>query len=395
MVKNNIRPLAGLGMVVTAIVVVALAIALFRGSFTSTVPVTVITDRAGLVMNPDAKVKMRDVQVGTVASITDTGDGRAALTLALEPSKVNLIPGNVGVTIASSTVFGAKFVELDPPAKPSADSLRAGQVLQSNHVTVEINTVFEQLTTLLDTIKPEELNATLSALAHGLSGRGEQMGRTIDDLDALLADLDPSLPNLSRDLATAPTVFNTFADAAPDLLTLADNVSAVSRTVVDQQRNLDAFLVSTTGLTARGADVIGTNRQPLTDALHLLVPTTGLLERYRDALNCSLTTMLGMQANPPLEKPGAQVLTGFTLGADRYRYPTNLPKVAATGGPQCLGLPNLPPETHLPFVVADTGANPFAYNSPGIVLNSDGLKQFLFGPIAGPPRNTAQIGQPG
>lgn len=221
------------------------------------------------------------------------------------------------------------------------------------------------------------------------------MGRTIDDLDALLADLDPSLPNLSRDLATAPTVFNTFADAAPDLLTLADNVSAVSRTVVDQQRNLDAFLVSTTGLTARGADVIGTNRQPLTDALHLLVPTTGLLERYRDALNCSLTTMLGMQANPPLEKPGAQVLTGFTLGADRYRYPTNLPKVAATGGPQCLGLPNLPPETHLPFVVADTGANPFAYNSPGIVLNSDGLKQFLFGPIAGPPRNTAQIGQPG
>ncbi|MBX7453955.1 MCE family protein [Mycolicibacterium sp. 3033] len=395
MIKNNIRPLAGLSMIVTAIVVVALAIALFRGSFTSTVPVTVISDRAGLVMNPDAKVKMRDVQVGSVESITDIGDGRAALKLALEPSKMHLIPGNVGVTIASSTVFGAKFVELDAPAKPSAESLRPGQILQSDHVTVEINTVFEQLTNLLDSIKPEELNTTLSTLARGISGRGEQMGTTIADLDQLLSQLEPSLPNLSRDLSAAPTVFNTFADAAPDLLTIADNTSAVSRTVVDQQRNLDAFLVSTTGLMARGADVVGTNRQPLTDVLRMLVPTTDLLNRYRDALNCSLTTMLELLKNPPLDKPGAVVSTGFNLGLDRYRYPSNLPKVAATGGPQCLGLPNLPFETRIPFLVADTGANPFAYNNPGIVLNADGLKQFLFGPIDGPPRNSAQIGQPG
>lgn len=395
MVKNNIRPLAGLALIVTVLIVVALAVALFRGSFTSSVPVTVISDRAGLVMNPDAKVKMRDVQVGVVESITDTGDGRAALKLALDPSKVHLIPGNVGVTIASSTVFGAKYVELDSPEKPSADSLRPGQVLQSDHVTVEIDTVFEQLTHLLDGIKPEELNATLSTLARGISGRGEQMGATIADLDQLLSQLDPSLPNLSRDISAAPTVFGTFADAAPDLLAIADNTSAISRTVVDQQRNLDAFLLSTTGLLGRGADVVGSNRQPLTDLLGMLVPTTDLLNQYRDALNCSLTTMLELLKNPPLDKPGAVVNTGFNLGLDRYRYPSNLPKVAATGGPQCLGLPNLPFDTRIPFLVADTGANPFAYNNSGIVLNADGLKQFLFGPIDGPPRNTAQIGQPG
>jgi phospholipid/cholesterol/gamma-HCH transport system substrate-binding protein len=29
------------------------------------------------------------------------------------------------------------------------------------------------------------------------------------------------------------------------------------------------------------------------------------------------------------------------------------------------------------------------------VLNADGLKQMLFGPLDGPPRNSAQIGQPG
>jgi len=53
------------------------------------------------------------------------------------------------------------------------------------------------------------------------------------------------------------------------------------------------------------------------------------------------------------------------------------------------------PETTAPFVVADTGANPWQYGNQGILLNSDALKQFLYGPIDGPPRNTSQTGQPG
>lgn len=51
--------------------------------------------------------------------------------------------------------------------------------------------------------------------------------------------------------------------------------------------------------------------------------------------------------------------------------------------------------TRPPFVVTDTGANSTQYGNQGILLNSDGLKQLLFGPIDGPPRNSAQIGHPG
>ena len=82
-----------------------------------------ISERAGLVMNPDAKVKMRGVQVGQVASIETRPDGTAVLHLAMDPiSSCSLIPCNVLVDITSSTVFGAKFVELVPPDDPSADS---------------------------------------------------------------------------------------------------------------------------------------------------------------------------------------------------------------------------------------------------------------------------------
>ncbi len=88
--QSYARPLAGLATVAVVAVIFAVAVGLFQGSFTETVPVTVISQRAGLVMNPDAKVKMRGVQVGKVAvdriaaqrpSGDSLGDGPVAVAL--------------------------------------------------------------------------------------------------------------------------------------------------------------------------------------------------------------------------------------------------------------------------------------------------------------------------
>ena len=47
-----------------------------------------------------------------------------------------------------------------------------------------------------------------------------------------------------------------------------------------------------------------------------------------------------------------------------------------------------------PKVITDTGTDPTRYGNPGILLKFAGRKQWLFGPFAGPPRNTVQWGQP-
>lgn len=390
-----VRPLVGLAFILVIVAVVAVTLIQFRGGFTTSVPVTIMSERAGLVMNPDARVKMRGVQVGKVDSIEERPDGQAALHLAMDPSQLHLIPSNVLVNIASTTVFGAKYVQLVPPAQPSAQPLKAGQVLDAKKVTVEVNTVFEDLTQVLSHIQPDKLNETLGAIAAALNGRGEKIGQMLTDLDEFLAKSYSSLPALRHDLEVAPQVLNTYADAAPDLLDTAKNATRISQTLVDEQHNLDAFLLSSIGLADIGNDVIGSNRQALTEVLHLLVPTTDLLKEYAPALNCGLAAIGVITHAPPLPLPGILISTGFPLGPERYRYPTNLPKVAATGGPQCEGLPDVPPNTQAPVLITDDGVNPEQYGNPGILLNSDGLKQLLYGPIAGPPRNTAQIGMPG
>jgi len=390
-----VRPIAGLFAILVIAGIVAGAVHLFLNGSVATVPLTVLSQRAGLVMNPDAKVKLLGVPVGRVTSIEVTSDSQAAIHLAIDPARLAEIPANVTVDIASTTVFGAKSVELVLPADPSPQTLKPGQVLDAGRVTVEFNTIFEQLSSVLAKIQPEKLSATLGAISSAVDGRGEKFGQALSDLERLLANLDSSLPNLSHDIEVSAAVLNAYADAAPDLVTTAVNATRISQTIVDEQHNLDAVLVSVIGLGDLGNDVVGTNRQPLTDLLHLLVPTTDLTNRYNQALTCTLSGLEYLANQPPLQEPGVVVSIGFMLGLERYRYPANLPKVAGSGGPQCLGLPAVPPGTRPPFLVADTGANPAQYGNQGILLNSDGLKQALFGPIDGPPRNSAQIGHPG
>ena len=393
--RSYARPLAGLATILLIGAIVAVSLGLFAGDFTKTVPVTVVSQRAGLVMNPEAKVKMRGVQVGKVDTIESLPNGQAAIHLAMDPSQLKYIPSNVLADINSSTVFGAKSVELVPPAEPSAARLHGGQTLRGEHVMVEINTVFQQLVSVLAHIDPPKLNESLGALAQAFSGRGPRLGQSLSDLDSFLARLEPSLPAFRHDLAVLPAVSNAYADAAPDLVKTAANATRISKTIVDEQHNLDALLISTIGLADIGNDVLSANRQPLTNVMHLLVPTTDLTNEYHEALTCSFGGLVQIGHGAPLSEPSINISAGLTLGAERYRYPTNLPKVAATGGPRCMGLPRLPFNTNPQQLITDIGANPGGYGNPQVLINSDLLKQLLYGPIAGPPRNSAQVGQPG
>jgi phospholipid/cholesterol/gamma-HCH transport system substrate-binding protein len=393
--RSYARPLAGLATILLIGAIVAVSLGLFAGDFTKTVPVTVVSQRAGLVMNPEAKVKMRGVQVGKVDTIESLPNGQAAIHLAMDPSQLKYIPSNVLADINSSTVFGAKSVELVPPAEPSAVRLHGGQTLRGEHVMVEINTVFQQLVSVLAHIDPPKLNESLGALAQAFSGRGPRLGQSLSDLDSFLARLEPSLPAFRHDLAVLPAVSNAYADAAPDLVKTAANATRISKTIVDEQHNLDALLISTIGLADIGNDVLSANRQPLTNVMHLLVPTTDLTNEYHEALTCSFGGLVQIGHGAPLSEPSINISAGLTLGAERYRYPTNLPKVAATGGPRCMGLPRLPFNTNPQQLITDIGANPGGYGNPQVLINSDLLKQLLYGPIAGPPRNSAQVGQPG
>nr|WP_228819006.1 MCE family protein [Nocardia transvalensis] len=376
-------------MVLSLAAVVAVALTMFAGGFKSTEVLYIDAPRAGLVLDPDAKVKLRGVEIGRVKSISYTGDN-ARLRLAVDPEQLKMLPANVGVDIRSTTVFGAKYVNFVVPARPSKQHLSPGVTVNAQSVTVEFNTLFQHLSDVLAKIAPEKLNATLTALGTALQGRGEKIGQLLADTDQYLRDINPSLPDLQRDLQTSVGVTNLYADTVPDLLRTTDNATTTSATIVAQEHNFDAMLVNLIGLADTTRPILTYNEQPLVTALDLLRPTTSLLYEYRSALNC-VVEGLGSRLQEMDEvfggSSGSGVLlnAGFMPGGEPYKYPQDLPKVNATGGPHCEGIKDRVPGSHANYLVTDTSQGEVWTPELQAHLNGPRVFQLMFAGLPGVP----------
>ena len=383
--RSHVRIAAAIlaAIVVAAIVFTYLA---YTAAFTSTDTVTVTSPRAGLVMDRDAKVKYRGIQIGEVKSIEYTGD-QAKLTLAIDSNELRYIPSNAVVRIAGTTVFGAKSVEFLPPDNPKPTPLQPGASIQASDVQLEVNTLFQTLTDLLHKIDPINLNATLSALAEGLRGNGDDLGATLSGLNYYLQQLNPKLPTLQEDFQKTAVVANIYGDAGPDLAMILDNVPAISNTIVDEQDNLNATLLAATGLANNGTATLEPAENDYIAAIQRLRAPLKVVGEYSPEFGCLLKgTANAVDRFAPVIggiRPGLFVSSNFIPGAPAYTYPESLPIVNATGGPNCRGLPDVPTKQyggswyHTPFLVTDNAYVPYQPNTE-LQFDAPSTIQFLF-----------------
>jgi phospholipid/cholesterol/gamma-HCH transport system substrate-binding protein len=358
----------------------------YTAAFTSTDTVTVAAPRAGLVMDLGAKVKYRGIQIGKVTDISYSRD-QARLTLAINSDAMNYIPSNAAVHIAGNTIFGAKSVEFLPPKTPSPTSLRPDAHVEASAVQLEVNTLFQSLMDLLHKVDPVELNGTLSALSEGLRGHGDDLGALFSGLNTLTQQANPKLPALQEDFRKTAIVTNVYADAAPDLNTIFDNLPTISKTVVDEQKNLNDTLLATIGLSNNAYETLAPAEQDLIDAINRLRAPVKVAADYSPEFGCLFAGIeRGIKEFAPLlgvRKAGLFTSSSFVLGSPAYTYPESLPQVNASGGPNCRGLPDIPTKQtggsffRSPFLVTDNANIPY---EPFTELQFDAPStlQFLF-----------------
>ncbi|MEE6176138.1 MCE family protein [Mycobacterium sp. 050134] len=336
----------------------------FNGSFRDYVPVTLTADRAGLVMETDAKVKMRGVQVGRVGGINGN-DQPVRLKLEIDPEAIKDIPANVQARIEATTVFGAKYVELIYPSDPTPKRLAPGSVLRSENVTTEVNTVFQNLVGVINQVNPAKLNGVLSALADGVRGQGERIGEATTDANQVVQVLNSRSSTIKSDWRAVKDFSDTYGTAAQDILHVLSAASTTSTTITHQQKDLDALLLNLSGFAQRGINVIGPNRDNLVNAINVLQPTADLLMKYNPELTCVLQGgKVAIDTGLPYYMGGGNgksliVDAALLLGDDPYRYPDNLPINAAKGGPGgkpgCGSLPDVVKNFPVRQLITNTG----------------------------------------
>ena len=350
-------------MIAFSTATVLICAALFAGTFRKFVPITLVSDRSGLVMESGAKVKMRGVPVGRVAEING---GRQPLSLELEifPDQIRRIPANVFAEIRATTAFGAKYVELIPPTDPSPRRLQAGAVVQARNVSTEVNTVFESLVGVLQQVEPAKLNSVLTALADGLRGQGERIGQATVDANQVLAAINPRMDTIREDWRAAGRFSDAYGSAAREIVSILDAASTTSTTITGNARALDSLLLNAIGFSRAGTQLIAPNADALVTAVDVFEPTTDLLLKYNPEYTCLLVGAKVHLDNGGYESFGGNGRTevadaALLFGDDPYRYPENLPKVAAKGGPGgkpgCGSLPDVAKQYPVRQLVTDTG----------------------------------------
>jgi len=364
--------IAGLILLVIFIVIVALVWTQFRGGFQNPEKLTLISSRSGLSMDPGSKVTYNGVEIGRVATIeaVNVGDEqKAKVVLDVNRDFVHLIPKNVDAAIKASTVFGNKYVAFSSPKDPVAQRITSADVIDVSGVTTEFNTLFETVVSVAQQVDPVKLNQTLTATAQALDGLGQRFGQSIENGNAILADVNPLMPRIREDNQRLADLADVYADNAPTLFDALEHAVTTARTLNDQQGNIDAALMASVGFGNTGGEVFEKGGPYLVRSAADLVPTTALLDEYSPALYCTIRNYHDVEPKvaSSLGGNGYSLRThSELLGAPNpYVYPDNLPRVNARGGPE--GRPGCwQPVTRdlwpQPYLVMDTGASIAPYN---------------------------------
>ncbi len=366
--------LAGLVLTLLTIAAVVLVYFQFRGDFLKREQLTMMSARAGLSMDPGAKVTFNGVEIGRVATVNAVdvgGEPRAKIILDVDPKYIELIPKNVTADISATTVFGNKYISFTSPKDPSPQRITTSDVIDVTKVTTEFNTLFETVVSLSSQVDPIKLNQTLAATAEALDGLGDRFGQSITNGNEILDDLNPQMPQIRRDNQLLADLGEVYADAAPDLFDGLQNAVTTARTLNQEQGNIDQALMAAVGFGNTGADIFERGGPYLVRGAEDLIRPSEILDEYSPALFCTIRNFHDVEPKvaASLGGNGYSLRTWSSLmglgAGNPYVYPDNLPRVNARGGPE--GKPGCwQPITRdlwpAPHLVMDTGASIAPYN---------------------------------
>jgi len=320
-----------------------LTYAVFTKKFSDYEEVKLETTSTGLQLPSRADVKIRGVIVGEVLE-AETGGKGAELTLGIYPDELDSIPANVTGAIVPKTLFGEKYVSLVIPESGPQGTLQAGEVITKTDLGTEVEEVLNNLYPLLQTVQPADLNATLSALATALEGRGSELGENLETVDSYLKRINPQIPALLDDLRLTAQVSDLYADILPEVAQILDDTIVTTGTLEEKEATLNSALRDITSFADTARGFLDRNGALIREANQLTSTQLQLLARYAPEFPCVFGALNNI--SPRI----ASMFRGFELHIVLETIPNqpreyninDLPRFGDTRGPNCYSLPSPP-----------------------------------------------------
>jgi phospholipid/cholesterol/gamma-HCH transport system substrate-binding protein len=340
------RRLAGVAFLVVMALLASLSVALYQKKFSSDAMVTLYASSVGNEMHPGAQVMVRGVQVGEVRQVSADGRG-ARLLLAIQPGSLHRLPANVSAMMLPTTLFGERYVDLIVPPRPSVRTLADGSVIRRNRSSdaLELERVLNNLLPMLTAVQPDKLSVTLTAIAQGLSGRGKNLGRTLDTLNGYLRGITPMLPALDSDIRLLAGLTRTYSRAAPSIVAALNDFAVTGQTIATQRADFAALLANLTTASTDLRAFLDANSGNMIRLSADSLPTLRILARYAPEFPCTLRSLarfvlkIDKVLGAGTKQPGLHVKVVVVPSPGKYLPSRDTPVYGDNLGPHCYSVP--------------------------------------------------------
>jgi phospholipid/cholesterol/gamma-HCH transport system substrate-binding protein len=340
---------------------------------------------AGQGLIKDSDVKIRGVNVGKVKSVRLV-DGQAVVRMQIE--KGERIPVDAGATIRPKTLFGEKFVDVEPgPAETTGPYMEDEDSFQPDKSIggFELERVLSELYPILKAVDPAELSTILSTLAGAAEGTGDEVNRQIVNFQkvaAVNAAHDADTREFLEDFAL---LSEELARRSGDVVGLARDLNQALPELNARGDQLSTFLEQASRLAADLADVLENNRPFLRKnvteggkTIQALFDERANISGFVTGLRQFFQTLSEVGGNPEMALPDGTHLAAI--------------KLIFGGGSPCgrttVGCPAYAPEGSQ---ASSSAASPSAPAAPGLLpgLPLPALPEV---PLAPPPTLADLIG---
>ncbi|MFC7446964.1 MCE family protein [Rhodococcus daqingensis] len=239
------------------------------------VVVVAVPASAGLITG-EAPVRYAGVNIGRIAGI-DSGTESSVVRLQIDADAIGQVPSSVLARVVPRTFFGDIYIQLlDAPDHPLGSSaLEDGDSIgvDTGPDAVALYGVYQKMVEVLDRMQPQRMQTALTALGKALDGRGETVGRIVDQLGSASRTLTPAAEQFLAATPEFRSVMSALDSATPDVLATLTAATSVSQRMVEHGGQLAAMFGSAAGFASVAASFVGERR----DQIITVMDSTGTI----------------------------------------------------------------------------------------------------------------------
>ena len=213
---------------------------------------------AGQGLQTGSDVKVHGINIGSVTTVKLI-EGEAQVNMAIHSGQK--VPTNASATIRPKTLFGEKFVDIDPgPDEATGPFFKNNGVIKETTGGFELEQVLSDAYPILKAIKPEDITTLLDTLANAGQGLGPEINRQIVAFQQI-ADINVAHDADTREfLDDLAKLSDNLANSAPNLVAGAQDLNVALPDLNSQAGNLTTVLDQLSRLSSDAADILEANK---------------------------------------------------------------------------------------------------------------------------------------